>query len=73
MSRKMELNIEGFGTEYTKESMLNNSVWNFIESQEIKERLLSNIEKEIPFKEEVVFKSGMGKSLVLINYRDYQG
>jgi len=75
--KQMELNIEGFGnfypTDFENNSVLTNSIWNDLENDKDKERLFYKIENQIPFNEEVIFKSSMGRSKVFVTYKEYQG
>ena len=76
-NKRMELNIEGFGsfypTDFENNNVLTNSVWNDIENANDKERILNKIKLGIPFNEEVIFSSGMGRSKSFITFKEYQG
>lgn len=76
-NNKMELNIEGFGSFYPEDfkndKVLTNSIWIDIEDDNTKQRILNKIKKGIPFNEEVIFKSGMGRSKVFVTLKEYQG
>jgi hypothetical protein len=73
--KKMELKIgeEHFFLPNDMKMLENNALWHFLKNYKDKEVIMNKVREGLPFKMQTVFKSGLGESVVNVEFYEYRG